>query len=160
MAGREYQEEWYNKAPPDLSDDERKTAASILWALRGDAGQRALMAWSMGWEPARQVSGSEWMVPFLTALMMDPYHAVRFNAQRSLRAYSEFAEVTTDSVTGATKKEQWDMVKRILPHWERTFPKRSEGVPRLLILPDGTIDRDHFKRFTEQRNNQDPVLFE
>ena len=28
------------------------TAASAVWLLNGDAGQRALAAWHMGWEPA------------------------------------------------------------------------------------------------------------
>ena len=30
----------------------------LLWLLRGDAGQRALVAWSMGWQPAQQASGT------------------------------------------------------------------------------------------------------
>lgn len=153
--------EWYGVQPPELSADEKETAASILWTLRGDPGQRALMAWSMGWQAAREASGSDWMVPLLTALMMDPYHAVRFRAQRSLGAYEEFADITADSVTGATKAEQRRMVKEILTHWEQTFPTASERrEPRLLLRPDGTMDPVRFRYLTEQRDDEPLVLFE
>jgi len=54
---------WYGLAPVALSEDQKTVAASILWTLRGDAVQRALMAWSLGWDAARRVSGTEWMVP-------------------------------------------------------------------------------------------------
>ena len=53
----------YGIAPPELSRDQREVAAGVLWALEGDAGQRALAAWSFGWEPAREASGSDWMGP-------------------------------------------------------------------------------------------------
>ena len=36
---------WYGESPVELSDDERTIAASVLWALRGDAAQRR---WSLG----------------------------------------------------------------------------------------------------------------
>ena len=44
----DYLESWHGTSRPNLSDDERQIAASVLWALKGDAAQRALMAWSMG----------------------------------------------------------------------------------------------------------------
>lgn len=43
---------WYKHAIPKLSADEESIAASVLWALRGDAGQRALTAWSFSWSDA------------------------------------------------------------------------------------------------------------
>src|SRR5690606_33315403 len=64
-------------APP-LSDDDRRIAVGVLHALRGDAGQRALVAWSLGHEPTRRTAGTDWIVPYLAELMRDPYHAVRF----------------------------------------------------------------------------------
>jgi hypothetical protein len=153
--------QWYGVEPPELSEDENETAASILWALRGDAGQRALMAWSMGWQDAREVSGTAWMVPVLTTLLRDPYHAVRYNAQRSLRGYHEYSLITRDSVVGATKDQQLRMANEILGHWKRTFPTSSEirGL-HLLIGPAGELDEDRLWQFVEQRNNETLVLFE
>jgi len=77
-------ESWYGQAPPVLGEEERRVAASLLWLLKGDAGMRVLMAWSMGWEPAREASGEAWLAPYLALLLEDPYSAVRFVASRSL----------------------------------------------------------------------------
>src|SRR5207249_7937957 len=54
----EYLEKWYGTLPPPLDRDDRTIPASVLWLLRGDAGQRALVAWSLGWRPAQQASGA------------------------------------------------------------------------------------------------------
>ena len=70
---------------PRLTNDQRCIAVFILWILSGDAGQRALVAWSMGWQSAQQASGSHWMGSYFAQLLEDPYDAVRFAAYRSLR---------------------------------------------------------------------------
>jgi hypothetical protein len=44
---------WYNQPVPELSEDDRTIAAGVQWILKGDAGQRALVAWGMGWESAK-----------------------------------------------------------------------------------------------------------
>ena len=64
--------------------------------LRGDAGQRALAAWSMGWAEAQEASGTDWMAPYLSALLLDPYGAVRFIAARSLRTLPAHADLRYD----------------------------------------------------------------
>ena len=48
---------------------------SIVWTLGGDAGQRVLFAWAMGWSPALEVSqqGRGWLTPFLAQLLVDRY---------------------------------------------------------------------------------------
>ncbi|MGD2108426.1 MAG: multiheme c-type cytochrome [Phycisphaerae bacterium] len=154
-------EEWYDIRPPELSEDEKNTAASAIWTLSGDAGQRALMAWSMGWEPARQISGTDWMVPYLTALLMDPYHAVRYNAQRTLHRYPEYQDMTADTVIGATKHDHLRMASEILADWKTKFPNSAASKePRLLIRPDGTIAQDRFRHFAARRDNRPLVLFE
>ena len=76
----------------------------MLWLLRGDAGQRALIAWSMGWPPAQRASGTSWMAPSLSVLMNDPYEAVRFIAHRSLRSLPGFADFAF-AFTGRSQRE-------------------------------------------------------
>jgi hypothetical protein len=73
--------------PPELQSDQQTIAASVLHATRGDAGQRALIAWALGWEPAQRASGAHWIAPHLGVLLDDPYDAVRFIfiAERTLR---------------------------------------------------------------------------
>ena len=50
---------WFNQPRPELSEDQKSVSAAVVWTLSGDAGQRALMAWHMGWEPAVNASGSQ-----------------------------------------------------------------------------------------------------
>ena len=50
---------------PALDADEQSVAASVLTLLKGDAGQRAIVAQSMGWAPAQQASGTGWLAPYL-----------------------------------------------------------------------------------------------
>ncbi len=45
------------------------------------------MAWNFGWEPAREISTTDWMIPYLGTLAMDPCDAVRFMALRSLHRF-------------------------------------------------------------------------
>ena len=79
-------EEWYGLASPALTADQRSVSATVLAALRGDAGQRALAAWAMGWDSAHEASGSDWQAHYLRVLLEDPYPAVRHIARRSLSA--------------------------------------------------------------------------
>lgn len=153
--------EWHEIEPPELPEDEQTVAASILWALSGDAVQRALMAWSMGWEPARQASGTQWMVPYLCTLLVDPYDAVRFRAQRSLLRFPEYSAVVADSVAGAAKDQQSEMMSSVLTEWYRRFPASGgRSGSHLLIQPDARIDKTRLTRFAAKRKDHGLVLFE
>ena len=80
--------EWYGYSVPDLSAGQMAFAESVRLALTGDAGQRALIAWHLSWEPAVKVSGETWIPPILARLMDDSYAAVRCVGERSLRKIS------------------------------------------------------------------------
>jgi hypothetical protein len=95
---------WYGQPAPSLSDDERGIAAGARWAITGDAGVRALAAWSMGWGPAHEASGSAWMVPYLVDLMDDPYDAVRMIASRSLAKIPGFEPDAFDPLAPAARR--------------------------------------------------------
>ena len=88
--------EWYGTDKPALSDDEQSIPASLLWLIRGDAGQRVLIGWHMGWEPARSTSGHDWMAPFLSLLLDDSYDVVRYVGARSLKRLPGFEEFEYD----------------------------------------------------------------
>lgn len=87
---------WYGHERPELSAVQTEVSAVALWALRGDAGQRALAAWHLGWAPARAVGGGDWQVAILAFLLMDPYAAVRHVAARALRRLPVSAGVEID----------------------------------------------------------------
>lgn len=143
-------EEWYDVPRPKLSREERSVAASLLWLLRGDAGQRALMAWSLGWDSARQASGSDWMPPFLGQLLEDPYDAVRFIAARSLRRSEAFADWSYEffgptEVRAAAHRE-------VLERWQR-LPHGADR-PAGLIDANGAVNRDLQERLLGQRDDR------
>lgn len=56
-----YLEKWYQISAPEILEEQRNVAASVLDILKGAAAKQALVAWTMGWEPARQASGSDWL---------------------------------------------------------------------------------------------------
>jgi predicted CXXCH cytochrome family protein len=107
---------WYRQPVPSIEPELAKTPASVAWLLRGDAGQRALIAWHMGWEPAKQASGTNWLVPYLAETLDDPYSVVRYIGQRSLKHVPGFEKFAYDYIAPAEQRvraksealQQWD----------------------------------------------------
>jgi hypothetical protein len=78
--------QWYGVASPPLGEDEAGIPVALLLGLRGDAGQRALVAWALGWTPVRTASHAALVPALVGALLDDPYDAVRYVAARSARS--------------------------------------------------------------------------
>ena len=96
---------WYGHKIPNFTDDEKESPASVLIALQGDAGQRALTAFAMGWQDAQAAAGgATWLAPYLAELMDDPYPAVRYIAHRSLRTLPEFKTFAFDFSTDPSRR--------------------------------------------------------
>jgi Zn-finger protein len=121
----DYLEKWYRTPKPALGDDEQSVAASVLTLLKGDAGQRAIVAQSMGWKPAQEASGAGWMAPYLALMQRDAYDAVRHIATRS---------------------------RGTLPPFRREGLPR--GNRQLLLNADGTFDADAVTRLVRARDNR------
>ena len=96
-----------------------------MWLLKGDAGQRAIIAQSMGWAPAQQASGGGWLAPYLALSAKDSYDAVRYIASRSLST---------------------------LPPFRRD--RLPRGTTQLLINADGTFNAPAVNRLVRARNNR------
>jgi len=140
----------YEMPKPALDADERTIAASLVWALRGDAGQRALVAWSMGWRPAQEASGGSWIAPYLAGLMGDPYDAVRFIAYRSLRKLPGFAQFPFDFMAPPDVRLQAIARALEVPRLRSAADRRTD--PQLLINPDGSLKGDVINRLVQQRD--------
>jgi len=124
-------EEWYGIDRPAMSDDEEQVAASLLWLLKGDAGQRAIVAQAMGWDAAQRASGSAWLAPYLALAERDQYDAVRLIAARS---------------------------RRTLPPFRRDALPRAGA--QLLLTPEGAFDAARVNRLVRERNNRRVVYRE
>ncbi|MFP6907051.1 MAG: C cytochrome precursor, partial [Verrucomicrobiota bacterium] len=83
----EHLQAWYGIEQPRFSPEETAVPASLVALYAGDAGQRALAAWAMGWADARETSGADWLARALMEVLNDPYHAVRYIAQQIGRAH-------------------------------------------------------------------------
>jgi hypothetical protein len=153
----EYLEKWYGTPRIPLDRDQQAVAASLLWLLRGDAGQRALVAWSMGWPPAQQISGTTWMPPFLSILLNDPYDAVRFVAYRSLRSQPGFAGFQYDFVGPAGQRVEDRF--RAMNIWRNTRgPARTD--PALLLDAEGWPRVEAMNTLHAQRDDRAVNLVE
>jgi hypothetical protein len=151
---------WFNQPVPDMSDDDRTTAASLRWLLQGDAGQRALAAWYLGWAEAQNASGTDWIAPQLATLLEDPYDAVRYVAGKSLRTLPGYEDVEYDymgpaAALASAKQATWTEFR------EQTNANRSMGAPMdpararsLLLYPDGSLDRLTISKLLRQRDDK------
>lgn len=126
---------WYGQPPSALTEDDARYPATVLALVTGDAGQRAIAAYACGLPDAVAASGATWIAPFLAPLLDDPYSAVRYVAQRSLRALPGFADFDYDYLAAPDQRRA--AVARALAKWraggvdEARFPagpKRMYGL--------------------------------
>ncbi len=150
---------WYKHEIPKLSADEEQIAASVLWARRGDAGQRALTAWSFGWADAHEASGVNWQAPFLGQLLDDRYNAVRFIAQRSLKRLPGFGDFEYDFISAPNVRSA------AVDHARNVWQQAQDGqkppfASRTLIDPAGQILEADFQRLLRLRDDSPVELAE
>jgi len=149
--------EWYRIPTPNLSPEEQNTAASVLWALRGDAGQRALLAWHMGWGPALKASGADWIPLYLSQLLTDPYSAVRYLAKRSLKHQPDFAKFDYDYLAPAPQLQAFQHSAFQIASATQSVRKPN---PELLINDDGSWQTNQVRAFLQQRDDHYMELLE
>jgi len=145
----EHLEAWYGVEAPELDPDEQRVAAGALWALRGDAGKRVLLAWHMGWEPARRTSGTDWLPFYLALLLDDPYPAVRYVAWRSLRSLPGYDDLAFDYV--AEREHRASVSMQVFERWQATsapMPKR----PAVLLNAGGVPINEDLARLSAERD--------
>jgi len=151
---------WYKQPKPKLTADEEHVAASVLWALRGDAGQRVLMAWSYGWQDALKPSGNTWQAPFLAQLLDDRYDGVRFVAHRSWKRLPGFSDFDYNLVGPPPSRSA--AVERARQTWEQLQKTRNRPAVgrQLLIDPEGRILDAEFRRLWNLRDDRPMVINE
>jgi hypothetical protein len=151
-------QEWYQQRPPQLSPDDQKISAAVQWIVKGDAGQRALLAWGMGWKPAQDVSGRDWLYPFLIYSMTDPYAAVRFDAWKSLQTLPAFENYPfTYTLDEAELK---DAVVKTFRKWREVRAPGAIFNPQTALDEFGNFEKDLFQRLRSERNETPIVLAE
>ncbi|MCH2125322.1 MAG: hypothetical protein MK165_11040 [Pirellulaceae bacterium] len=146
-------QQMYGQKPPQLSAAEEQIAAGVLWALKGNAIQRAFTTWSMGWKPARIASGEEWMPPILAPLLLDNYSVVRSTAFESLKKLEGYQDFQYDFV--ATPELRAEVGRSVLARWnapQRKSQRRAR--PSLLINSEGGFLEEAAHRLLGERDNR------
>jgi len=146
-------ESWYDISAPPLFQVEHEVASSVLLSLRGDAGQRALSAWSLGWKPALEVSGDDWEGFFLAALLGDPYPAVRHIAYGSLRKLPGFEDYGYDYM--ASVRQLYNAGNVTFLTWQRQHAENGgRRGPAILIDSDGKPQMERLLELRAQRDDR------
>jgi Cytochrome c552 len=151
-------ERWFGAPAAPLSADEESVAAAILWALRGDAGQRAILAQAFGWAPAQQASGTGWMAPYLAQLLNDPYDAVRFIAARSIRTLAGFPSLQYDFI--APERQRRQAQAQAMAIWDRNRTQDRRREAQLLLDAGGDLRVPELLRLIGERDTTRVLLRE
>ncbi len=139
---------WYGQPVPALSIEEKTRSAAVLHAVKGDAGQRALAAYAMGWKDAQNASGNAWIAPYLANLLDDPYSAVRYIASRSLRSLPGFKDLEFDFTVSPAQRGA--LSSKVLENWKAS----DLGAKDATLLRDQGVDQTAFKQLAAQRDNK------
>lgn len=150
---------WYEEPVPALWRDGESIAAGVQWLIKGDAGQRALIAWGMGWPPAQQASGRDWLYPYLIYTLKDPYAAVRFDAWKSLQTLPGFSDFSFNYTAPALSLR--DASERAYSKWVRELRGPNPAFePQTALDSRGAFQDDVIKPMEEARDNRPIFLAE
>jgi predicted CXXCH cytochrome family protein len=143
--------DWFAQDSAPLDEEQRTTSAAVLWLLKGDAPRRIIAAWHLGWKPAQEASGVDWMAPYAARLLDDPYGVIRYVAARSLRSLPGYADFEFDFLAppDALRMAESRAQKRF-----RSASSSSEPCPAVLLNKDGKLDQARFDAIYSQRDNR------
>jgi predicted CXXCH cytochrome family protein len=150
--------EWYRIPPRALTTDQQTLAASVHGTLVGDAGQRVLWAWHMGWNPALEISGTNWIAPYLAHALTDSYSVVRYNAGRSLRRQAGFEQFDYDFIGSNDHLSQ--ARERAIGIWRSRQTNTGPAHPSALIEAGGRLNEAKLQYLLQQRNDRPMELLE
>jgi predicted CXXCH cytochrome family protein len=148
---------WYAQPKLQLTQEQSSVAEGVRLALAGDAGQRALLAWHFGWQPAVQTSGRGWIAPVLAQLLEDPYAAVRCIAERSLKSTGFANALPAEYDFAAPPPNPPALSQAVVDAWrdqagaqpDHTWPPQT-----LVSLEDPTGMRRQFSELAKQRDDR------
>lgn len=149
----QHMSEWYGQPSPTLNSQQREIAAALLWLLKGEAVQRALASWHLGWEPAREASGRHWQAPFLAQLLDDPYSVVRFISGQAISKQPGFEDFDFDFLGSSEERQR--QIQVVLDRWQDlSWPIDVEAPGALLLQQPGDIDRERMLELIRHRDRR------
>ena len=153
----QYLSEWYSQRHVELDEDERSLAAAVLWVLKGDAVQRTIVGWHMGWDAARVTSGNAWLAPYLAQLLVDPYSAPRQVAYRAIATLPGFRDFDYDFL--GSPPERMKKSTEAIGRWRGMGGPDRAGA-HLLMDSRAEINVDAWLRILAERDLRPVVIRE
>jgi hypothetical protein len=154
----QYLSDWYGQEykKPARSENEQPVSTSVLHLLSGDAAQRAVQVAAMGWQPAQQASGTDWIEPYLLLGLNDPYDAVRLIAGKSLRTLPQRSSPEIDPL--ASPQLRMEAFNRAI----EVIDKKAnlEPHPEVFVDENGHFDFLKVRGYLEKRNHRPIYLRE
>ena len=144
----DYLKDWYSIDEPELDAEQSEIAASILWLLKGNAANRALAAWTMGWPDAQAATGNDWQSIFLAQVLNDPYLAIRMIARRSLQTLPGLADLKVNAL--GSDSERTNAILSIIARWDQD-PHAAN--PALLLGPENVVKTRRIDAIMKQRDD-------
>ena len=152
-------QQWFGQELPELDQDDRELADVPRMLLTGDAGQRALAAWHLGWDAARETSGSGWQPALLAPALQDRYSAVRYIAGKSLMRFPGYESLAYDYVGPAAEREE--AAKTALRRWlARSSSTESFRAAHGFFDGPGQLRQAEVQRLLEEQNQRSVRLRE
>jgi hypothetical protein len=156
---QEHLVEWYGYKHEELTPEQQQISAALLWMLEGHAAQRVIVAWHVGWRPALEASGSDWLAPFVARLLADPYGVVRYVAEHSLVELPGFDGYQYNFL--ASPDELSEAARGAVRKWQeqQTSPPSRTGAD-VLISSDGQLDEAAIEELLDNRDNRPVTIKE
>ena len=119
----------------------------------------SIAVWHAGWKPAQEVSGSDWLAPFVARLIDDPYGVVRYVAGQSLGSLPKFEGFQFDFL--ASTEDLAAASNKVVSDWQRqqNGPPSRTG-PRVLIGSDGKVSEPAVQWLLKNRDNRPVTIKE
>jgi predicted CXXCH cytochrome family protein len=142
--------EWFGAPKAELDAEQQQLSAAVSWLIKGNAIQRAIAAWHMGWAPAQRATGTGFQAALLAEMLDDPYSQVRFVAGKALQRQPGFDRFEYDFIASREQRERAAQAAReILSDHGVLSEHRLAAV---LIGPDGELRRDQLLQLRAQRD--------
>ena len=152
-------EDWYQQPIPDLHPQQEAVSSTLRHALRGDAAQRVIAAWNLGWQPATEISKTDWQAPILAQLLDDPYSVVRYVAFRSLKELPGFQDLEYDFLSDS--KSRQEAAAHVLETWRQQGKEAARAENgRLLLNSEGQLDEGLLNQLLNERDDRPIVIAE
>ncbi|MGI8980025.1 MAG: cytochrome c3 family protein [Pirellulaceae bacterium] len=151
--------QWHGQPAVELSEQQKTTSSMVTMALQGEAAQRVIAAWHLGWEPARQASRDDWEAPFLAYLLDDPYSVVRYVSFRSLKKLPGYSDFSYDFV--APKGARQQAKKQALEIWQaQTRQPPGDGGAATLLDEQGQLRTESAEELYRKRDDRRMLILE